>query len=377
VPAALRDVVRVLEHRYDPRWAESWDAVGLVCGDPDAPVSKVLLAIDPVADVVDEALDWGADLLVTHHPLFLRPVHGVPATSYKGRLVHRLITGGCGLLVAHTNADCATGGVSDALADALGLPAGKPIEPRPCDPMDKLVTFVPQADADRVLDALAIAGAGAIGDYDRCAFTVDGSGTFRPLPGAHPTIGQVGRIESVAETRLEMVMSRDRREAVVAALRAAHPYETPAFDVIELAGEVGPRGTGRVCLLDEPEPLSVFVERVRRGLPATAGGIRVAGEPTRLVRRVAVCGGAGDSLLGSVRAIGADVYVTADLRHHPASEAREASGAPALVDVAHWASEWPWLARAAEELDAGLTTSETRIQTRVSELVTDPWTLRV
>ncbi len=377
MPAALRNVVEVVERRYDPRWAESWDAVGLVCGDPDAPVSKVLFAIDPVADVVDEALDWGADLLVTHHPLFLRPVHGVPATTYKGRLIHRLISGGCGLLVAHTNADCAAGGVSDALADALRLPPGKPIDPRPCDPVDKLVTFVPQADADRVLDALAIAGAGAIGDYERCAFTVSGTGTFRPLAGANPAIGSVGETAVVAETRLEMVMSRDRREAVVAALRAAHPYEEPAFDVVELAGEVGTRGSGRVCVLDEAEPLSAFVERVRTGLPATAAGIRVAGEPTRLVRRIAVCGGAGDSLLGSVRAIGADVYVTADLRHHPASEAREAAGALALVDVAHWASEWPWLVRAAEELEAGLNTSRTRIQTRVSQLVTDPWTMRV
>ena len=370
-------MVQILEHRYDPRWAESWDAVGLVCGDPDAPVTKVLFAIDPVAYVVDEALAWGADLLVTHHPLFLRPVHGVPATSYKGRLVHRLITGGCGLLVAHTNADCATGGVSDALADALGLPAGTPIDPRPCDPMDKLVTFVPQPDAERVLDALAIAGAGAVGNYDRCAFTVEGTGTFRPLDGAKPTVGRVGEVAAVAETRLEMVMSRDRREAVVAALRAAHPYETPAFDVVEVAGEVGPRGTGRVCMLEEAEPLSVFLGRVTKGLPATAGGIRVAGEPTRLVRKIAVCGGAGDSLLGSVRAIGADVYVTADLRHHPASEAREAAGGPALVDVAHWASEWPWLARAAQELEAGLNTGKNRVQTRVSELVTDPWTLRV
>ncbi|WP_028985093.1 Nif3-like dinuclear metal center hexameric protein [Sporichthya polymorpha] len=376
MPAALRDVVKVIESRYDPRWAESWDAVGLVCGDPDARVEKVLFAVDPVAEVVDEALEWGADLLITHHPLFLRPVNGVPATNYKGRLVHRLIAGGCGLLVAHTNADCATGGVSDALADALKLPPGKPIEPRPCDPMDKIVTFVPHADADRVLDALAIAGAGAIGDYDRCAFTTEGTGTFRPLPGANPTIGAVGKVETVAETRLEMVLSRDRRGAVLAALRAAHPYEEPAFDVLELAGEVGPRGTGRVCVLDEPEPLSMFVARVRDGLPATAGGIRVAGDSTRLVRRIAVCGGAGDSLLGAVRSIGADVYVTADLRHHPASEAREVDGAPALVDVAHWASEWPWLARAAQELEAGLT-GRSRVQTRVSEIVTDPWTLHI
>jgi dinuclear metal center YbgI/SA1388 family protein len=368
----LRDAVAVLEGRYPPRTAESWDAVGLVCGDPDSPVTKALFAIDPVAAVVDEALAWGAQLLVTHHPLFLRPVSGVPATTYKGRLVHRLIAGSCALLVAHTNADCAAGGVSDALADALGLPAARrPLDAHPADPLDKLVTFVPEADADRLLDALAAAGAGAIGNYDRCAFTIGGTGTFRPLPGAHPAIGAVGKVETVAETRLEMVLPRGRRDGVVRALRDAHPYEEPAFDVVELAPEAGERGIGRLCELPEAEPLSVFAERLR-GLPATPGGVRIAGDPDRPVRRVAVCGGAGDSLLGTVRALGADVYVTADLRHHPASESLEAGG-PALVDVAHWASEWPWLARGAAELEAGLP----GVQTRVSQFVTDPWTTRI
>jgi dinuclear metal center YbgI/SA1388 family protein len=368
----LRDAIGVLERRYPPGTAESWDAVGLVCGDPDAAVARVLFAVDPVAAVVDEALGWGAQLLVTHHPLFLRPVHGVPATTAKGRLVHRLISGGCALLVAHTNADCATGGVSDALADALGLPPERrPLDAQAADPLDKVVTFVPHGDADRVLDALAAAGAGAIGDYARCAFTVAGTGTFRPLPGANPTIGQVGNIETVAETRLEMVLPRHRRDAVVAALRSAHPYEEPAFDLIELAAGPGERGIGRVCDLPQAETLAVFSERLR-GLPSTAGGARIAGDPTRPVRRVAVCGGAGDSLLNTVRSVGADVYVTADLRHHPASEALEAGG-PALVDVAHWASEWPWLARGAAELEAGLP----GVQTRVSQLVTDPWTARI
>ncbi|MGQ0630815.1 MAG: Nif3-like dinuclear metal center hexameric protein [Sporichthyaceae bacterium] len=368
----------VLAQVYDPRWAESWDAVGLVCGDPDAPVRKVLLAVDPVAAVVDEALAWGADLVLTHHPLFLRPVHGVPATTYKGRLVHRLISGGAALLVAHTNADCAQGGVSDALADALGLPAGVPIQAQPAEPLDKIVTFVPRPDAKHLLDALAAAGAGAIGDYDRCAFTVDGTGTFRPLPGADPAIGRVGEIETVPETRLEMVLPRARRAAVVAVLRAAHPYEEPAFDLVEVAAEPGPRGIGRICELAAAESLSTFVERVRSGLPATATGIRVAGDLDRPVRRVAVCGGAGDSLLAAVRGLGADLYVTADLRHHPSSEVMEAAG-PALIDVAHWASEWPWLTYGAAALTAGLAARghADTVETRVSTVVTDPWTTHV
>ncbi|HEY2832670.1 MAG TPA: Nif3-like dinuclear metal center hexameric protein [Sporichthyaceae bacterium] len=376
-PPRLRDVLAVLDQLYDPRTAASWDAVGLVCGDPDQPVRRVLFAVDPVTAVAEEARAFGADLLVTHHPLFLRPVHGVPATTAKGRVVHRLLTAGCALLVAHTNADVARPGVSDALAAALGLPAGKPIEPEPGAALDKIVTFVPHPQAQSVLDALAAAGAGAIGDYDRCAFTVEGTGTFRPLAGASPTIGQVGAVETVDETRLEMVAPRGSRAAVVAALRAAHPYEEPAFDVTELAPEPSACGIGRICELPAAEPLSAFIERAVRGLPRTATGVRVAGDPDRPVRRVAVCGGAGDSLFGAVAAAGVDVYLTSDLRHHPASEALEAGG-PALVDVAHWAGEWPWLNDAARALCAGLAQRDpagaTTVETHISTLSTDPWT---
>jgi dinuclear metal center YbgI/SA1388 family protein len=376
-PPALRDVLAVLDELYDPRTAASWDAVGLVCGDPDQPVRRVLFAVDPVTAVAEEARAFGADLLVTHHPLFLRPVHGVPATTAKGRVVHRLLTAGCALLVAHTNADVARPGVSDALAAALGLPAGEPIEPDPGPALDKVVTFVPHAQAQAVLDALAAAGAGAIGDYDRCAFTVEGTGTFRPLAGAHPTIGQVGAVETVPETRLEMVLPRARRAAVLAALRATHPYEEPAFDVHELAAEPSACGIGRICELPAAEPLSAFTERVLRGLPRTAAGVRVAGDPDRPVRRVAVCGGAGDSLFAAVAAAGVDAYLTSDLRHHPASEALE-NGGPALVDVAHWAGEWPWLQSAADGLRAGLAQRDpagaTTVETHISTLLTDPWT---
>ena len=374
---SLAEVISVLENRYDPRLAASWDAIGLVCGDPDAPIRKVLFAVDPVAAVVAEALDWGADLLVTHHPLFLRAVHGVAATTPKGRVVHDLLTHGCALLVAHTNADAAVDGVSDALAAALGLPPGRPLAAEPAEPLDKLVTFVPHADADALLDALAAAGAGAIGAYDRCAFTAPGTGTFRPLSGANPTIGSIGTVETVPETRLELVLPRHRRSAIVAALRAAHPYEEPAFDVTETVSLPGDVGTGRICELAGAEPLRVFLDRVRRGLPATPSGIRVAGDLDRPVRHVAVCGGAGDSLLAAAGAAGADVYLTADLRHHPASEHLEGRG-PALIDVAHWASEWPWLERAAGALHAGLSArggSGATVEARVSGLVTDPWTM--
>lgn len=279
----LGRVVRTLDELYPPSTAEDWDAVGLVAGDPDAPVRKVLLAVDPVEEVADEALAWGADVLVTHHPLFLRPVHSVAATTFKGSLVHRLIRGGCALYVAHTNADAAQRGVADALADALDLLHRVPLVPH-------------------------------------------------PAPSPH---------------------------------------------------EAARTGTGRVGRLAEPTTLRAFAERVAQVLPPTVQGVRVAGDLDARVESVAVVGGSGDSLFDAVRASGADVYLTSDLRHHPVSELRERArldggeaGTPFLVDVPHYASEWPWLRYAAEDLVRVLARSGAAVETRVSTLVTDPWTAR-
>ncbi|MFD6092893.1 Nif3-like dinuclear metal center hexameric protein [Oerskovia sp. NPDC060338] len=279
----LADVVRTLESLYPPSTAEGWDAVGLVTGDPAQPVRKILFAVDPVATVADEAIEWGADLIVTHHPLFLRPVHSIAATTFKGSLVHRLVRAGVGLYVAHTNADAAPRGVADALADAIGL-------------------------VDRT-----------------------------PLVPSGPDDG-------------------------------TRPVET---------------GIGRVGHLEEPTTLRAFAQRVAAALPATEQGVRVAGDLDATVSTVAVVGGSGDSLFDAVRSAGADVYVTADLRHHPASELREraefeggAAGGPFLVDVAHFASEWPWLRYAAADLTERLADAGT-VETRVSVRRTDPWTARI
>lgn len=265
---SLTEVVAALEARYPPALAETWDAVGLICGDPSRQVERVLFAVDPTEAVAQEAAREGVDLIVTHHPLFLTPVHGVAALTASGRLVHGLIERGCALFAAHTNADRARPGVSDALADLLGVHDTVPLQP----------------DAD------------------------------------DPTLG-----------------------------------------------------LGRVGTLDEPLLLSVFVERVAARLPDTAQGVRAAGDPDLLVERVAVCGGSGDSLQWAASAAGADVYVSADAKHHRTSE-HLAAGGCALVDVAHWASEWPWLAIAAAALADDF---DGTVRTSVSTLVTDPWSWQV
>ncbi|HRD62317.1 MAG TPA: Nif3-like dinuclear metal center hexameric protein, partial [Nocardioides sp.] len=273
----LSDVVELLHGWYPPATADSWDAVGLVAGDPDQEVTKVLFAVDPVLPVAQEAAEWGAQLLVVHHPLFLKGVHGVARTTPKGRTLGVLQDAGCALLTAHTNADQAVGGVSEAMARALGLDGLRPITAHSTQRLDKLTTYVPVADADAVRAALSRAGAGVIGDYDSASFSTPGEGRFRPLEGANPTIGAVGSLEVVDEVRIECVLVRAARTRVVRALLAAHPYEEPAYDVVELADPgVAETGSGRIGTLPETT-LAAFAQRVADALPPTAGGVRVAG----------------------------------------------------------------------------------------------------
>lgn len=383
-PPSLADVVDGLDRLYDPALAEQWDAVGLVCGDPAAPVRRVLFAVDPVLEVVDEAVARGVDLLVTHHPLLLHPVHGIPTTDPRGLVLDRLVRARVGLVVAHTNADRAAPGVSDALAGVVGLTRTRPLEALPAPALDALTVFVPVADAPALRAALAAAGAGRLGDYTEASWESPGTGRFRPGAGAHPAIGRAGVLESVAELRVDVLVPRAARAAVLAAVRAAHPYEEPAYDLHALAPEPGPTGLGRIGSLPGPTLFGELVRRLTAALPATAAGVRAAGDPAATVRTVAVCGGAGDSLLDTAAAAGADAYVTADLRHHRASTARQPrtdrrgndDPQPLLVDLTHWASEWPWLPDAATRLRGILTDDgwARPPETAVSTTCTDPWT---
>lgn len=368
-PVRVADVAAVLEARYPLALAEAWDVVGLTVGSRDADVTSILWTVDCTAGVVAEAVASGAELIVAHHPLLLRPRSRIDTDDPKGRLVAELVRQGIALYVAHTNADVPPDGVAAALAQRLGLRDATPLRAHLAEALDKVVTFVPADHTPAVVDALAAAGAGRIGAYERCAFVTPGTGTFRPLAGAQPYLGSVGRIEIVAEDRVELVLRRADRAAVVAALHAAHPYEAPAYDVLELAALPSPDvGLGRVGILSTPMRLADVAALVAAKVPRTGSGIRVAGDPDRVVERVAVLPGSGGDLLDEARTAGADVYLTSDLRHHPATEALEWPDAPALIDVPHWAAEHPWL-----EVAQRLVTEAVAVRSRISELCTDPW----
>lgn len=378
----LADIIAVLDAAYPPSLAQSWDSVGLVCGDPNAGIDSVTLAVDATAAVVDAVGQRG--LLLAHHPLLLRGVDTVAANTPKGALIHQLIRHDSALFTAHTNADAANPGVSDALADLVGItvdavlaPSDNPVEHQ--QRLDKWIIFVPPEHADAVRTAVFNAGAGCLGDYSQCSWSVTGTGQFLPHDGATPVIGTIGAVERVVEDRVEVVAPAQLRGVVLAALRAAHPYEEPAFDVVPMADiparpgastSVG-TGIGRVGSLKQPLRLAEFVAQIHAVLPLTTWGVRAAGNPDTVVSRVAVCGGAGDSLLAAAQEAGASAYITADLRHHPADEHRRASDV-ALIDIAHWASEYPWCMQAAQLLRDHFGAA---LAVTVCDIRTDPWNI--
>ena len=301
----LADVIDVLDEAYPPELAHDWDSVGLVCGDPGDLIDSVTVAVDATSAVVDTIGQRG--LLLAHHPLLLRGVDSVAASTPKGALLHRLIRSGSALFTAHTNADAARPGVSDALAEAVGLRVQDVLDPASGQSLDKWVIFVPGDAAEAVRAAVFAAGAGDIGDYSQCSWSVTGTGQFLPERGADPAIGTVGSVERLPEDRIEVIAPAGARSQILAAMRSAHPYEEPAFDVFSLAPLPAGVGIGRIGTLPRPLRLADFVTAVAAALPKTAWGVRASGDPEATVSRVAVCGGAGDSLLAAAHAaLGAD-----------------------------------------------------------------------
>ncbi|MEZ4698840.1 MAG: Nif3-like dinuclear metal center hexameric protein [Rhodothermales bacterium] len=335
----VAEIARALEVWAPPASAQSYDNVGLQVGDAAAHIEAALLALDLTPAVVQEAIAAGAGLIVTHHPLIFKPLRSVRRGDWHGDLILDLANAGIALYAIHTNLDAAHGGVSIALAERLGLRGVDFLRPLP-DSLYKLVTFVPESHFEAVRLALAEAGAGAIGAYDACAFALSGTGYFRPGPDANPHIGTAGGgLEQVAERRLEVEVARWTLPAVVAALRAAHPYETVAYDVYPVLQPYSRTGMGAIGELESTLPLDAFLGRVRDRLDA--GHLRFAGSRDASVRRVAVCGGSGSDLIGDALRAGADAYVTADITYHRFFDVLDGAGDPrmALIDAGHYETE--------------------------------------
>ncbi|MCL6631101.1 MAG: Nif3-like dinuclear metal center hexameric protein [Alicyclobacillus herbarius] len=360
------DVVRVLEAWAPPRLAMPGDPVGLQLGRLDKPVETVWLALDTSLPVVQEAVAAGADMLVTHHELFYRPLPKLDTTTIKGRTIAEALAHDLTIYAAHTNLDVAEGGVNDVLAAKLGLTDVDILDRLQDDRLRKLVVFVPESHHEQVLQAVCAAGAGHIGRYSHCTFNTPGEGTFLPLPGTQPFLGQVGQLERAAEVRLETVVPESRLEAVVRAMLAAHPYEEVAYDVypLEIMGKA--YGIGRIGNLEKPLPLQEFAAQVRDALGLSH--IRFGGEPDKRVQRVAVLGGSGGKWAAAALAKGADVFVTSDCDHHTVADAW--LDGLAIIDATHAALERPVL----EAMRQQLTDRLPGLSVRISEVREDPFT---
>ena len=345
----LSDLVCALDDIAPARNAEAWDNVGLLAGDPAQPVSKVMLTIDYTDAVAAEAKAAGCDAVVAYHPPIFDALKRITAAS----LVFDAIRRGVAIYSPHTALDVVAGGTNDMLADVLGLPAERsPLRlAQTKASLLKLVTFVPEKDAQRVSAALFDAGAGRIGAYTRCSFLTKGTGTFFGEEGkTNPAVGESGKLERAEELRVETVVPLAKVEAVIRALRKAHPYEEPAFDLNQLAAPPEGLGQGRLGTFEKPVERAELLERVKRGLGLKH--LLVAGPTEGAVNRAAVCAGACGDLLNDALAQKADFYLTGEMRHHDAIKAARAG--MTVVCVLHSNSERAVMRRLKAKLEERL-----------------------
>ncbi len=339
----VKDIAEYFERLAPACYQEDYDNVGLLVGDGNSRAEKVLIALDITSGTVEEARAMGAQLILSHHPVIFSPMKRVTA----GSVPYELIRAGISALCLHTNLDSALGGVSDVLAELLGLTDARPLEAAGPGWV-RLVTFVPPEDAERVRAAMAKAGAGRCGGYEDCFFETAGAGHFTPLSGANPYIGVPGEHSRVPETRLECVCEAQAAEAVLEALRAAHPYEQPAVDVTGITGVEPEAGIGRYGDLPSPIGVDELLDRVRAALNAPALRYSEGGRP---IRRLAVVGGSGGDQVKAAAAKGCDALVTGDVKYHTFQQA-EAMGLT-LIDAGHFETELPVCGRLLEWLQTG------------------------
>lgn len=364
----VADLIAFLERFAPPDLAEEWDNVGLLVGDRDQTVSKVVTCLTLTPDVAREAIEQRASLVVTHHPVLFRAVKRLTADDAQGRMLLELIAAHVAVYSPHTGYDSAERGINRQIAQSLGLTDVEPLRPVSGPANCKIVCFVPRDNLAAVQEAIWSAGAGVIGEYSQCSFILDGTGSFRGSEAANPTIGQAGRLEHVAEVRLEVICPERLVPEAIRQLRSAHPYEEPAYDVYPLKSEPSQRGAGCMGLLSSPGgsglPLRDFVALVKEQLRLPH--VQFVGDGARAVSRVGICCGSGGELLPAAIAQRCDAFLTGEARFHSCLEARAAE--IALVLAGHYATERP----AMESLADILAAEFPDVTVRASQVESDP-----
>lgn len=326
------EIIQQFEQFSPKAYAMDGDKIGLQIGRLNKPCGKVMIALDVLESVVDEAIAEHIDLIIAHHPIIYRPLGSIQTDQTAGRVIEKLIKHDIAVYAAHTNLDVAKGGVNDLLAAALGLINTEVLVPTTAEELRKLSVFVPLDHADALREALGRAGAGSIGKYSNCSFSQKGEGRFQPGNEAQPFIGQSGgKIEIVSEEKIEVIYPVQLEKKVLSAMLKAHPYEEAAYDIYPLQNKGEQLGLGRIGLLPEEMTLEQFAQHTKHSLES--GGVRVVGDLNRIVRKVAVLGGDGNKYWQTALRKGADVYVTGDFYYHTAHDA--AAEGLSIVDPGH------------------------------------------
>jgi dinuclear metal center YbgI/SA1388 family protein len=364
-----KKVMRIIEEFAPKELAAEWDNVGLQVGNPEGEVKGILVTLDVTEEVLDEAISLGANMIVSHHPLVFKPLKNLRYDSPTGRLVAKAVQSNIHIYAAHTNADNTIEGVNQCLARRIGLKNTQVLK-RESSKLYKLVVYVPEGFENTVRTALGDAGAGRLGDYSYCSFMTSGTGSFKPLEGANPFIGTQGRLEEVPEYRIETVVPEAILHSTISKMLQVHPYEEPAYDVFLLENQDARYGLGRIGELEEPMELGCLAEKVKEDLDCP--WVLVSGTLEAVIRRAAICGGAGADLIYLAKSRNADVLVTGDVKYHEAMTAKELG--LSIIDAGHNATERVFIPELAEYLRKKLNTQGEEIDVYTSTIDTNPWT---
>lgn len=329
----IRNVTDVLEAWAPKSYQESYDNCGLLTGNSNDRVTGILVTLDCIEEVVDEAIATNANLIVAHHPIIFKGLKKLTGANYIERTIIKAIKHDIAIYAIHTNLDNVLSGVNRKICEKIGLQDVKILVPK-TDSLSKLVTFVPKENTSAVLEALHEAGAGQIGNYKNCSFRVEGTGSFKPNENANPAIGETGKQESVTEDRIEVIFPKHLEHQLIAALRKTHPYEEVAYYLSTLQNENQEVGSGMIGELSVPEEPKEFLHRLKKHMNLqVVRHTRLLDEP---VKKVAVCGGSGSFLLPQAIRAGAQVYISADFKYH---EFFDAENRVTIADIGHYESE--------------------------------------
>ncbi|WP_152656233.1 Nif3-like dinuclear metal center hexameric protein [Oceanobacillus sp. CFH 90083] len=360
------DFFQIMDSWAPANLAYHWDNIGLQTGRFHDTTSRILVTLDVTEEVVDEAVEKEANLIIAHHPLLFQPLKQINVDHPKGRVLQKLLKNDITVFAAHTNLDIAEGGVNDLLSDAIGLKNKEPLEVLEQESLLKVVVFVPDSHVQELREALHEGGAGQIGDYSHCTFQTAGQGTFRPSEEANPYIGKQNKLTYVEEKKLEAVVPKSNLAKVMEAIHSAHPYEEPAYDMYPLENKGSSIGIGRFGVLEQSVPMKEFVEKVKEHLDMST--VRVSGNIEKNVKRVAVLGGSGEKYVRHALRKKADVYITGDMTFHAAQDAEQLG--LTVIDAGHYI-EKIMKAAARNRLIQEIPAFQSKIY--VSEVNTDPF----